>query len=69
MSYMGHAPLVIIMTAQLCGLYRRRGVLRALSEAKQSVDGARFQGRFDSRRIQSLAGVSIVVGLTAYCWQ
>ena len=52
---------------QLCGLYRRRGVLWALFEAKQSADGACFfQGRFDSRRIQSLAGVSIVVGLTAY---
>ncbi|GIR82770.1 MAG: hypothetical protein CM15mP84_05180 [Cellvibrionales bacterium] len=51
----------------MCGLYRRRGVLRALSEAKQSVDGASFfRARFDSRRIQSLAGVSIVVGLTAY---
>ena len=62
---MGHAPLVIIMTCFNCVGYIVGAVFRALSEASRALIGAGFFARFGSR-IQSLAGVSIVVGLTAY---
>ena len=68
MSYQGHAPLVIIMTCFNClgyivgavffGRYLRR------SEALTVPDF--FRSRFNSRRIQVFAGVSIVAGLSAY---
>jgi len=68
MSYQGHAPLVIIMTCFNClgyivgavffGRYLRRG--RALTVP------AFFRARFNSRRIQMFAGISIVAGLSAY---
>jgi sodium/pantothenate symporter len=68
MSYQGHAPLVIIMTCFNClgyivgavffGRYLRR------SEALTVPDF--FRSRFNSRRIQVFAGISIVAGLSAY---
>ncbi len=68
MSYMGHAPLVLIMTCFNClgyvigaiffGRYLRRGRSLTLPDF--------FRARFNSRRIQMFAGVSIVVGLSAY---
>ena len=68
MSYMGHAPLVIIMTCFNCVGYIVGAVFfgRYLRRSRALTVPAFFRARFDSRRIQSLAGVSIVVGLTAY---
>ena len=68
MSYMGHAPLVIIMTCFNCVGYILGAVFfgRYLRRSRALTVPAFFRVRFDSRRIQCLAGVSIVVGLTAY---
>ena len=68
MSYMGHAPLVIIMTCFNCVGYIVGAVFfgRYLRRSRALTVPAFFRARFDSRRIQFLAGVSIVVGLTAY---
>jgi Na+/proline symporter len=68
MSYMGHAPLVIIMTCFNCLGYILGAVFfgRYLRRSRALTVPAFFRARFNSRRIQSFAGVSIVVGLTAY---
>ena len=68
MSYMGHAPLVIIMTCFNCVGYIVGAIFfgRYLRRSRALTVPAFFRARFDSRRIQSLAGVSIVAGLTAY---
>ena len=68
MSYQGHAPAGHHYDLlQLPGLYRRRGVLWSVPQAKPGTDGPRFfRSRFKSRRIQVFAGVSIVAGLSAY---
>ena len=68
MSYMGHAPLLIIMTGVNCvgyivgalffGRYLRRS---------QALTVPQFLGeRFASRRLQRLAGLTIIVGLSGY---
>ena len=68
MSYQGHGPLIVIMTGVNCmgyiigalffGRYLRRS--RALTVPEF------FGRRFGSRRLQSLAGLTIVIGLTCY---
>jgi sodium/pantothenate symporter len=67
-SYQGHGPLIVIMTGVNCmgyifgalffGRYLRRS--RALTVPEF------FGQRFQSRRLQALAGLTIVVGLTCY---
>ena len=68
MSYSGHAPLIIIMTGGNClgylfgalffGRYLRRS---------QSLTVPEFFGRrYQSRRLQTLAGLTIIIGLTCY---
>ena len=68
MSYQGHGPLIIIMTgvnslgyiigALFFGRYLRRS--RALTVPEF------FGQRFQSRRLQAFAGLTIVIGLTCY---
>ena len=68
MSYQGHGPLIIIMTgvnslgyvigASFFGRYLRRS--RALTVPEF------FGQRFQSRRLQAFAGLTIVIGLTCY---
>ena len=68
MSYQGHAPLVIIMTCFNCLGYIVGAVFfgRYLRRSEALTVPAFFRARFDSRRIQMFAGISIVVGLSAY---
>jgi len=68
MSYQGHGPLIIIMTgvnslgyvigALFFGRYLRRSLALAVPEF--------FGQRFQSRRLQAFAGLTIVIGLTCY---
>ena len=68
MSYQGHGPLIVIMTGVNClgyifgalffGRYLRRSRVLTVPEF--------FGQRFQSRRLQSLAGLTIVIGLTCY---
>lgn len=68
MSYQGHAPLVIIMTCFNCLGYIVGAVFfgRYLRRSKALTVPAFFRARFNSRRIQMFAGISIVAGLSAY---
>jgi len=68
MSYQGHAPLVIIMTCFNCLGYIVGAVFfgRYLRRSEALTVPAFFRARFDSRRVQMFAGISIVVGLSAY---
>ncbi|MDG2038149.1 MAG: sodium:solute symporter family protein [Luminiphilus sp.] len=68
MSYQGHAPLVIIMTCFNCVGYIIGAVFfgRYLRRSRALTVPAFFRARFASRRIQMFAGISIVVGLSAY---
>ena len=68
MSYQGHAPLVIIMTCFNCLGYIVGAVFfgRYLRRSQALTVPAFFRARFNSRRIQMFAGVSIVAGLSAY---
>ncbi|RZO73611.1 MAG: sodium:solute symporter family protein [Halieaceae bacterium] len=68
MSYQGHAPLVIIMTCFNCLGYIVGAVFfgRYLRRSEALTVPAFFRARFNSRRIQMFAGISIVVGLSAY---
>ena len=68
MSYAGHAPLIIIMTMGNClgylfgALYFGRYLRRS-----QSITVPEFFGRrYQSRRLQALAGFTIIFGLTCY---
>ncbi|MEK9594080.1 MAG: sodium:solute symporter family protein, partial [Luminiphilus sp.] len=68
MSYQGHAPLVIIMTCFNCLGYIVGAVFfgRYLRRSRALTVPDFFRARFNSRRIQVFAGVSIVAGLSAY---
>ena len=68
MSYQGHAPLVIIMTCFNCLGYIVGAVFfgRYLRRSQALTVPAFFRVRFNSRRIQMFAGISIVAGLSAY---
>ena len=68
MSYQGHAPLVIIMTCFNCLGYIVGAVFfgRYLRRSQALTVPAFFRARFNSRRIQMFAGISIVAGLSAY---
>ena len=68
MSYQGHAPLVIIMTCFNCLGYIVGAVFfgRYLRRSRALTVPAFFRARFNSRRIQMFAGISIVAGLSAY---
>jgi sodium/pantothenate symporter len=68
MSYQGHAPLVIIMTCFNCLGYIVGAVFfgRYLRRSRALTVPDFFRSRFNSRRIQAFAGVSIVAGLSAY---
>ncbi|MBT6334126.1 MAG: sodium:solute symporter family protein [Halieaceae bacterium] len=68
MSYRGHGPLIIIMTAVNCMGYILGALFfgRYLRRSQALTVPAFFGARFQSQRIQSLAGLSIVVGLSGY---
>ena len=68
MSYQGHGPLIIIMTAVNCMGYVLGALFfgRYLRRSQSLTVPAFFGARFQSQRIQSLAGLSIVVGLSGY---
>ena len=68
MSYQGHAPLVIIMTCFNCLGYIVGAVFfgRYLRRSRALTVPDFFRSRFNSRRIQVFAGISIVAGLSAY---
>ena len=68
MSYQGHAPLVIIMTCFNCLGYIVGAVFfgRYLRRSRALTVPDFFRSRFNSRRVQVFAGVSIVAGLSAY---
>ena len=68
MSYQGHAPLVIIMTCFNCLGYIVGAVFfgRYLRRSRALTVPDFFRSRFNSRRIQIFAGISIVAGLSAY---
>ena len=68
MSYQGHGPLIIIMTAVNCLGYVLGALFfgRYLRRSQSLTVPAFFGARFQSQRIQSLAGLSIVVGLSGY---
>ena len=68
MSYSGHGPLIIIMTGVNCLGYIVGALFfgRYLRRSKALTVPAFFGARFNSRRVQGLAGASIVVGLSGY---
>lgn len=68
MSYQGHAPLIIMMTCFNCLGYVLGAVFfgRYLRRSRALTVPDFFRARFNSRRIQRFAGISIVVGLSAY---
>ena len=68
MSYQGHAPLIIMMTCFNCLGYVVGAVFfgRYLRRSRALTVPDFFRARFNSRRIQRFAGISIVVGLSAY---
>lgn len=68
MSYSGHGPLIIIMTGVNCLGYIAGALFfgRYLRRSRALTVPAFFGARFNSRRVQGLAGVSIVVGLSGY---
>lgn len=68
MSYQGHAPIIITMNCFNCFGYVIGAVFfgRYLRRSRALTVPAFFRMRFDSRRIQTFAGLSIVVGLTGY---
>ncbi len=68
MSYQGHAPLIIIMTLVNCVGYVIGAFYfgRYLRRSRSVTVPAFFYARFNSLRIQQLAGLSIVMGLSAY---
>jgi sodium/pantothenate symporter len=68
MSYQGHAPLIIMMTCFNCLGYVLGAIFfgRYLRRSRALTVPDFFRARFNSRRIQRFAGISIVVGLSAY---
>ncbi len=68
MSYRGHGPLIIIMTAVNCLGYIVGALFfgRYLRRSQALTVPAFFGARFQSQRVQTLAGLSIVVGLSGY---
>jgi len=68
MSYQGHAPLIIMMTCFNCLGYVVGAVFfgRYLRRSRALTVPDFFKARFNSPRIQRFAGISIVVGLSAY---
>lgn len=68
MSYQGHAPLIIMMTCFNCLGYVIGAIFfgRYLRRSRALTVPDFFRARFNSRRIQRFAGMSIVVGLSAY---
>ena len=68
MSYQGHAPLIIMLTCFNCLGYVIGAIFfgRYLRRSRALTVPDFFRARFNSRRIQRFAGISIVVGLSAY---
>ena len=68
MSYSGHGPLIVIMTGVNCMGYIIGALFfgRYLRRSRALTVPAFFGARFRSRRVQGLAGASIVVGLSGY---
>ena len=68
MSYSGHAPLIIIMTAGNCLGYLFGAIFfgRYLRRSQSLTVPEFFGRRYQSRRLQALAGFTIIIGLTCY---
>ena len=68
MSYSGHAPLIIIMTAINCTGYIFGALFfgRFIRRSRAITLPEFFGKRFTSHRMQALAGLTVVVGLTCY---
>ena len=68
MSYSGHAPLIVIMTAGNCLGYIVGGLFfgKYLRRSRALTVPEFFGARFNSPRIQRFAGITILVGLTCY---
>ena len=68
MSYSGHAPLIVIMTAGNCLGYIVGGLFfgKYLRRSRALTVPEFFGVRFNSPRIQRFAGITILVGLTCY---
>ncbi len=68
MSYQGHGPLIVIMTGVNCTGYIIGALFfgRFIRRARTITVPEFFGQRFNSRRVQMLAGLTIVVGLSCY---
>ncbi len=68
MAYRGHGPLLIIMTGVNCLGYIFGALFfgRYLRRSRSLTVPEFFGQRFESRRLQAFAGLTIVVGLTGY---
>ena len=68
MFYSGHAPLIIIMTGGNCLGYLFGALFfgRYLRRSKSLTVPEFFRRRYQSRRLQALAGFTIIIGLTCY---
>lgn len=68
MSYRGHGPLLIIMTGVNCAGYIIGALFfgRFLRRSRTITVAEFFGRRFCSRRVQALAGLTIVIGLSCY---
>ena len=68
MSYRGHGPLIVIMTGVNCIGYIVGALFfgRFLRRSRALTVPEFFGRRFTSTRMQALAGLTIVIGLTCY---
>jgi len=68
LSYSGYPAVIIILTAINCVGYVAGGLFfgRFLRRSRALTLAEYFGHRFDSRRVQQVAGITIVLGCTAY---
>ncbi len=67
-SYSGNPSIIIILTAVNCIGYVAGGLYfgRFLRRSRALTVAEYFGERFDSRRVQSVAGTTVLIGCTAY---
>ena len=68
LSYSGYPAILIILTAVNCIGYVAGGLWfgRFLRRSRALTLAEYFGRRFDSRRVQTVAGITIILGCTAY---
>jgi sodium/pantothenate symporter len=68
LGYSGYPAVIIILTAVNCIGYTAGGLYfgRFLRRSRALTVAEYFGRRFDSRRVQAVAGVTVVLGCTAY---